>query len=44
MLRESWHCHFLEEGLKTSLPRKVILDSPAKLLELAERGGPQSES
>jgi hypothetical protein len=39
MLREGWHCQFLEEDLKTSLPRKVTLDSPAKLFELAERGG-----
>ena len=39
MLRAGWHCQFLEEDLKTSLPRKVTLDSRAKLLELAERGG-----
>ena len=39
MLREGWHCQFLEEDLKTSLPRKVTLDCPSKLFELAERGG-----
>jgi hypothetical protein len=39
MLRDGWHCQFLEEDLKTSLPRKVTLDSPAKLIEMAERGG-----
>jgi hypothetical protein len=36
---EGWHCQFLEEDLKTSLPRKVTLDSPAKLIEMAKRGG-----
>ena len=39
MHREGWHCQFLEEDLKTSLPRKVSLDSPAKLIEMAMRGG-----
>jgi hypothetical protein len=39
MHREGWHCQFLEEDLKTSLPRKVTLDTPAKLIEMAKRGG-----
>jgi hypothetical protein len=39
MLRQGWHCQFLEEDLKTPLPRKVIVDDPAKLFEIAERGG-----
>jgi hypothetical protein len=39
MLRDGWRCQFLEEDLKTSLPRKVTLDNPAKLIEMAERGG-----
>jgi len=39
MHREGWHCQFLEEDLKTSLPRKVTLDTPAKVIEMAKRGG-----
>ena len=39
MLRDGWRCQFLEADLKTSLPRKVTLDSPAKLIKMAERGG-----
>ena len=39
MLRNNWNCQFLEEDLKTHLPRKVTLDDPAKLIEMAERGG-----
>ena len=31
-------CQFLEEDLKTALPRKVTLDSPEKLIEMAKRG------
>jgi hypothetical protein len=39
MHREGWHCEFLEEDLTTSLPRKVTLDTPAKLIEMAKRRG-----
>ena len=39
MHREGWHCQFLEEDLKTSLPCKVTLDTPTKLIEMAKRGG-----
>src|SRR5579863_2351879 len=39
MHRESWYCQFLEEDLKTSLPRKLIFRSHQKVRELAERGG-----
>ena len=39
MLVKGWHCQFLEEDLKTPLPRKVTLASPEKLTEMAERGG-----
>ena len=39
MLRQGWHCQFLEEDLKTPLPRKVNVNDPAKLFEIAERGG-----
>ena len=34
-----WFCQFSEEDLKTSLPRKVRLSNPAKIVEMAERGG-----
>ena len=39
MLREGWFCQFLEEDLKTPLPRKMTLEDPGKLFEIAERGG-----
>ncbi len=39
MLREGWFCQFLEEDLKTPLPKKMTLKEPAKLFEIAERGG-----
>ncbi len=39
MLREGWFCQFLEEDLKTPLPKKMTLEDPAKLFEIAERGG-----
>ena len=39
MLREGWYCQFLEEDLKTPLPRKLVLDSPEKIMEMARRGG-----
>ena len=39
MLRNGWHCHFLEADLKTPLPRKLNFPSPEKIVETAERGG-----
>jgi hypothetical protein len=39
MLSDGWFCQFLEEDLKTSLPRKVRLESPEKIVEMAEKGG-----
>jgi len=39
MFRNGWLCQFLEEDLKTSLPRKVLLDSQEKVREMARRGG-----
>ncbi len=39
MHRDGWFCQFLEEDLKTPLPRKVTLDDPSKIIEMAERGG-----
>ena len=39
MLREGWFCQFIEEDLKTPLPKKMTLKDPGKLFEIAERGG-----
>ena len=39
MLRERWCCSFLEEDLKTTLPRKVSFAAPEQMLAFAERGG-----
>jgi hypothetical protein len=36
--RNGWHCQFLEQDLKTSLPRKLHFASPDKVVELVERG------
>ena len=38
MLWDGWHCQFLEEDLKTPLPRKFTFATPEKVVELAERG------
>jgi hypothetical protein len=37
--RYGWHCQFLEQDLKTPLPRKLHFASPDKLVKLVERGG-----
>jgi hypothetical protein len=39
MLREGWHCQFLEEELETPLPRKLTFADVSKVRELAEKGG-----
>lgn len=39
MLRNGWWCQFLEEDLKTPLPKKIAFASHDKILELARRGG-----
>jgi len=39
MLREGWHCQFLEADLKTPLPKKLTFTHPQKIFELADRGG-----
>ena len=39
MLRQGWHCQFLEEDLKTALPRKLRFATPDKIMELVERTG-----
>ena len=38
-LRERWCCSFLEEDLKTTLPRRVSFATPEQMLAFAERGG-----
>jgi hypothetical protein len=44
--RKGWHCQFLEEDLKTPLPRKLRFASSDKIFELVERAGgfPDQES
>ncbi|MGA9061065.1 MAG: hypothetical protein WB341_05280 [Terracidiphilus sp.] len=37
--RNGWHCQFLEQDLKTSLPRKLHFASSDKVIELVERAG-----
>jgi hypothetical protein len=39
MKRQGWYCQFLEADLKTALPRKLNLDGPETLIEMATRGG-----
>ncbi len=39
MDRIGWHCQFLEEDLKTPLPKKLRFGSHEKIREIAERGG-----
>ena len=39
MLREGWQCQFLEEDLKTPLPKRFRFNTAEKVRELACRGG-----
>ena len=39
MYRDGWLCQFLEDDLKTPLPRRVMLASEDKVREMAKRGG-----
>jgi hypothetical protein len=39
MSRKGWLCQFLEEDLKTPLPRKVMFEDDQKIWEMAKRGG-----
>jgi hypothetical protein len=39
MFRDGWYCQFLEEDLKTPLPKKLTFRDVGKLFEIAERGG-----
>lgn len=37
--RNCWYCQFLEQDLKTPLPKKLNFASSEKVVELARRGG-----
>jgi hypothetical protein len=37
--RRGWHCQFLEEDLKTPLPRKLRFASSDRIVQLVERAG-----
>lgn len=39
MSRNGWYCQFLEEDLRTPLPKKLHFKAQAKLIELAQRAG-----
>jgi hypothetical protein len=39
MQRTGWHCQFLEEDLKTPLPRKLAFLCEDMIFQLARRGG-----
>jgi hypothetical protein len=39
MRRDGWYCQFLEQDLKTALPKKLCFKTHEKLREIAERGG-----
>ena len=37
--RQGWRVTFLEQDLKTPLPRVFVFQDPAKIIEMATRGG-----
>lgn len=39
MCREGWHVQFLEPDLRTPIHKHLRFTAPAKIMELAERGG-----
>jgi hypothetical protein len=39
MFRKGWFCQFLEEDLKTPLPRQITVADEKKIFEMAKRGG-----
>jgi hypothetical protein len=39
MFRKGWLCQFLEEDLKTPLPRTVLFEDDQEIWEMAKRGG-----
>jgi hypothetical protein len=38
-LRNDWHCQFVEDDLKTSLPRSFTFTTADKIVELVRRVG-----
>ena len=39
ILRKGWFCQFLEEDLKTALPKTIWFTDDKKIWEMAKRGG-----
>ena len=39
MFRKGWHCQFLEDDMKTPLPRTLTFADDQKIWEMAKRGG-----
>jgi hypothetical protein len=39
ILRKGWFCQFLEEDLKTALPKTIRFTDDKKIREMAKRGG-----
>ena len=39
MLRENWMCQFLEQDLKTPLPRRLYFNDPEKIRRIVEKVG-----
>ena len=39
LFRKGWHCQFLEEDMKTQLPRTLAFAEDRKIWEMAKRGG-----
>ena len=39
VFRKGWYCQFLEEDMKTPLPRKLAFADDRKIWEIAKRGG-----
>jgi len=38
VFRKGWYCQFLEEDMKTPLPRKLAFADDRKIWEIAKRG------
>jgi hypothetical protein len=39
VFREGWYCQFLDEDMKTPLPRTLSFADDQKIWEMAKRGG-----
>ena len=44
LTQDGWHCQFLKDDLKTSLPRKLTFQDPDKLIDIARKGGAEFTS